>query len=154
VTVEVHARDAIFSSDRGSLSVRLIEGNFPKYRSLLPESYPNSVEVDKEALLEALGRASLVAEDHIPVRLRLMEGGVELSVTRQDVGGEAEHLPGEFHGSDSEVLVAFNPRYLTDGVSAVEGERVKLDVIDGLKPSVITGVGRDDFLYLLMPVRI
>ena len=75
VQVGIHPREAVFSSDRGHLWVRLIEGSFPKYRSLLPESYPNRIELAKEALLEALGRASLVAEDHIPVRMRLMEGG-------------------------------------------------------------------------------
>ena len=123
VQIGIHPREAVFSSDRGHLWVRLIEGNFPKYRSLLPESYPNRIELAKEALLEALGRASLVAEDHIPVRMRLMEGGAELTVTRQDVGGEAEHLPGDYEGSDEEVQVAFNPRYLTEGVAAMEGEQ-------------------------------
>ena len=154
VQIGIHPREAVFSSDRGHLWVRLIEGNFPKYRSLLPESYPNHIELAKEALLEALGRASLVAEDHIPVRMRLMEGGAELTVTRQDVGGEAEHLSGEYQGSDEEVQVAFNPRYLTEGVAAIEGERVRLEVIDGLKPCVVSGVGHSDFLYLLMPVRV
>ncbi len=125
VQIGIHPREAVFSSDRGHLWVRLIEGSFPKYRSLLPESYPNRIELAKEALLEALGRASLVAEDHIPVRMRLMEGGAEITVTRQDVGGEAEHLPGDYEGSDEEVQVAFNPRYLTEGVAAIEGERVQ-----------------------------
>ncbi len=104
--------------------------------------------------MEALDRASLVAEDHIPVRLRLMEGGVEITVTRQDVGGEAEHLPGEYAGEDAEVMIAFNPRYLMEGVSAIDDEEVQIEVLDGLKPSVIHGVSDDSFLYLLMPVRI
>ncbi len=154
VRLAIGQRDAVFGSDRGSLTVRLIEGSFPNYQQLLPESYPNRVVVSKSALLEALSRAALVAEDHIPVRLRLMDGGVEMTVTRQDVGGEAEHLPGEFSGDDTEVLIAFNPRYLADGVSAIEDDHVEIQVIDGLKPSVIRGVTSRDFLYLLMPVRI
>ncbi len=93
VQVGIHPREAVFSSDRGHLWVRLIEGSFPKYRSLLPESYPNRIELAKEGLLEALGRASLVAEDHIPVRMRLMEGGAEITVTRQDVGGRRSISP-------------------------------------------------------------
>lgn len=154
VRMALGSREAAFGSDRGTLSLRLIEGTFPNYQQLLPESYPNRIEVDKSALLEALARASLVAEDHIPVRLKLMSGGVEMSVTRQDVGGEAEHLPGDFSGEDEEVLIAFNPRYLADGVSAIEDDRIEIQVIDGLKPSVIRGVDAKDFLYLLMPVRI
>jgi DNA polymerase-3 subunit beta len=147
-------REAVFGSSRGSLTLRLIEGTFPNYRQLLPESYPNKVVVTKEGLLEALGRASLVAEDHIPVRLRLMDGGVEVTVTRQDVGGESEHIPGEFQGEAEEVMIAFNPRYLTDGVSAIESKEVQIEVTDGLKPSVIRGVDDERFTYLLMPVRI
>ncbi len=152
--VALHQREAVFGSTRGSLTLRLIEGTFPNYRQLLPESYPNRVTVAREGLLEALDRASLVAEDHIPVRLRLMEGGVEITVTRQDVGGEAEHLPGEYAGEDAEVMIAFNPRYLMEGVSAIDDEEVQIEVLDGLKPSVIHGVSDDSFLYLLMPVRI
>lgn len=147
-------REAVFGSARGSLTLRLIEGTFPNYRQLLPDSYPNRVVVAKEDLLEALGRASLVAEDHIPVRLRLMDGGVEVTVTRQDVGGETEHIDGDYEGEVEDVMIAFNPRYLTDGVSAIDTDRVQIEVTDGLKPSVIRGVDDDRFTYLLMPVRI
>jgi DNA polymerase-3 subunit beta len=146
-------REAVFSSERGSLRIRLIEGSFPKYRSLLPESYPTSMVVEKEGLLEALGRVALVAEDHIPVRLQIGEGGVEIAVTRQDVGGETEYLVGQFSGSEP-VLIAFNPKYLADGVAVVSGDKIRIQVIDGLKPSVIDGDDSDGFLYLLMPVRI
>ena len=154
VKVAIPSREAVFASDRGVLTLRLIEGNFPNYRQLLPESYPNRVIVAKEALLEALGRASLVAEDHIPVRLRLSDGGVEVTVTRQDVGAEAEHIPGEYSGEADEVLIAFNPKYLAEGVSVIDADQIEIQVIDGLKPSVIRGVGKDEFLYLLMPVRV
>jgi DNA polymerase-3 subunit beta len=152
--VSMHQREVVFGSARGSLTLRLIEGTFPNYRQLLPDSYPNKVVVTKEALLEALGRASLVAEDHIPVRLKLMDGGVEVTVTRQDVGGETEHIPGEYQGEVEDVMIAFNPRYLTDGVSAIDSDEVQIEVTDGLKPSVIRGVDDDRFTYLLMPVRI
>lgn len=154
VTAQLRDREAVFSSDRGILRLRLIDGNFPKYQSLLPESYPNQVILDKEELLEALGRVTLVAEDHIPVRLKLMEGGVEVQVSRQDVGGETEHLAGEFSGAEDEVSIAFNPRYLQDGVSAMTGDKIRIQVIDSYKPSVIDSGDQDEFLYLLMPVRV
>ncbi|NOY56744.1 MAG: DNA polymerase III subunit beta [Actinobacteria bacterium] len=154
IQVAVGNREAVFGSERGSLTLRLIEGNFPNYRQLLPESHPNRLIVDKEQLLEALGRAGLVAEDHIPVRIKMMEGGAEMTVTRQDVGGEVEHINGTFEGSVEEVLIAFNPRYLSEGVSAITSEQVQLQVMDGLKPAVLKGVDDDSFLYLLMPVRI
>ena len=154
ITAQLREREAVFSSDRGTLRLRLIDGNFPKYQSLLPDSYPNEISLNKDELLDALSRVTLVAEDHIPVRLKLMEGGVEVAVTRQDVGGETEHLKGDFTGSDEEVSIAFNPRYLQDGVSALAGDKVRIRVIDAFKPGVLDAGDGSDFLYLLMPVRV
>ena len=153
VTVSLDSREGVFASDRGSLRLRMIEGTVPKYRSLLPESYPNELVLDRGQVLEALGRVALVAEDHIPVRLKISSGGVEIAVSRQDVGAEKEFLEGEYSGAD-EIEIAFNPRYLADGVSAINSEKVRLQLIDGLKPSVIDGPEDPGFLYLLMPVRI
>ncbi len=152
MTLDLGDRDATFSSDRGTLTVRVIEASFPNYRQLLPDSYPNRLVVSRAGLLEAVGRASLVAEDHIPVRLSMHEGGVELSVSRQEVGEETEHLEGAYDGED--MTIAFNTRYLTDGVSAVETDDVIIDTIDPLKPGLIRGDGDPAFRYLLMPVRL
>ena len=150
--VAVGSREATFASGRGTLTARLIEGTFPNYRQLIPEHYPNRLTIERDGLLDALDRASLVAEDHIPVRLQLQDGGVELSVSRQDVGGETEHLVAEYAGE--EMTIAFNSRYLNDGVTAIEGEKVILDVLDPLKPGVLRSVGDEGYLYLLMPVRL
>lgn len=152
ITVAVHDREATFSSDRGAVTIRLIEGTFPNYRQLFADSYPNSLRVGKAELLDAVGRSALVAEDHIPVRLAMKDGGVELSVTRQDVGGETEMLEGDFTGTDLEI--AFNPRYLTDGVTAVDNDEIIIETVDGLKPGLIHGAGDESFRYLLMPVRL
>lgn len=152
MTVGLGAREATFMTDRGRLTVRIIDAKFPNYRQLLPDGYPNRLTVSKEALLEAVGRAALVAEDHIPVRLNLHEGGVELSVIRQEVGEETEHLEGTYDGE--EMTIAFNTRYLTDGVTVVSGDTVVLETIDPLKPGLVHGGDSDAFRYLLMPVRL
>ena len=154
ISVVIQDREVVFGSDRGSLSIRLIEGSFPNYRQLLPERYPNEVVLRKDQLLDAVGRAALVAEDHIPIRLKLTEGGVHIAVSRRDVGGESELIAGEYQGEAAEVDIAFNSRYLSDGVSALEGDEVRVEVVDSFKPSVIRAKGHDDFLYLLMPVRV
>jgi DNA polymerase-3 subunit beta len=152
MTVGLGAREATFMTDRGRLTVRIIDAKFPNYRQLLPDGYPNRLTVSKEALLEAVGRAALVAEDHIPVRLNLHEGGVELSVIRQEVGEETEHLEGTYDGE--EMTIAFNTRYLNDGVTVVSGDTVVLETIDPLKPGLVHGGESDAFRYLLMPVRL
>ena len=154
IDMAISEREAVFASHRGSLSIRLIDGTFPNYQQLLPDKYPNEIVLGKERFLEAVGRASLVAEDHIPIRLKLAEGGVQLTVNRRDVGGETELIAGEYRGEVDEVDIAFNSRYLSDGVSVMDGEQVRMEVVDSFKPSVIRACGRDEFLYLLMPVRV
>jgi len=150
--IAIGAREASFASERGTVTARLVEGTFPNYRQLIPEQYSSRLVVSRDALLEAIDRASLVAEDHIPVRMHLREGGIDLSVTRQDVGGETEHVEAVYTGED--MTIAFNSRYLNDGVSAIEDDDVVFDVQDPLKPGVIRGTESADFLYLLMPVRL
>jgi len=150
--VAIGSRDATFASERGTLTARLIEGTFPNYRQLIPESYPHQLTVDRDSLLEAVDRASLVAEDHIPVRLLLRSDGMDLSVTRQDVGGESEHIAATYTGDELEI--AFNSRYLNDGLSVVDGDDIVLDLMDPLKPGVLRGSASEEFLYLLMPVRL
>lgn len=152
LTVHFGDRDAVFSSDRGTLQVRLIEGTFPNVSQLFPDSYPYQLKASRADLLEAVGRASLVAEDHIPVRFGLHTGGVELSVTRQEVGDETEHIAGEYNGD--EMTIAFNTKYLSDGLNAIDEDEVVLETADPLKPGLLRGAESEDFRYLLMPVRL
>ncbi len=145
-------REASFSTDRGRLTARVIDSTFPNYGQLLPEGHSNRLTVEKGALLEAVGRSALVAEDHIPVRFAMHEGGVELSVVRQEVGEASEFLAGEYIGED--ITIAFNTRYLTDGVNAVDDEFVVIETSDPLKPGLLHGMENTSFQYLLMPVRL
>jgi len=150
--VALGEREASFVTEQGRLTVRIIDSSFPNYRQLLPETHANRLTLDRAALLEAVGRAALVAEDHIPVRLAMHSGGVELSVIRQEVGEATELLEGDYAGED--MTIAFNTRYLTDGVTAVDDERVVIDTSDPLKPGLVYGADKTDFRYLLMPVRL
>jgi DNA polymerase-3 subunit beta len=152
VAVAIGEREGTFGSARGQMTARVIESSFPDYRRLLPDEYPNRLTINRDALLEAVGRASLVAEDHIPVRLSLGSGGVELSVTRQDVGGETEYIEAAYEGED--MVIAFNTRYLTDGVAAMKAENLVLETINPLKPGLLTAADDPAFRYLLMPVRL
>jgi DNA polymerase-3 subunit beta len=150
--VALGEREAVFITEQGRLTVRIIDATFPKYRQLLPDSYPNRLEVARSSLTDAVGRAALVAEDHIPVRLNLHDGGVELSVIRQEVGEETEHIEGTYVGE--EMTIAFNTRYLAEGVNVIDSDTVILETIDALKPGLLHGEGDEDFRYLLMPVRL
>jgi DNA polymerase-3 subunit beta len=150
--VRLGARDAVFETGTTRLTTRLIEGEYPNYRNLLPPSYPNVLTVGREALLEALRRVKLLAQDSTPVRLGLGGDTLQLTAITQDVGNASEEIDATYEGT--EMTVAFNPDYLAAGVDAVDTEEVTLSTLDPMKPAVIRAVGRDDYLYLLMPVRV
>jgi DNA polymerase-3 subunit beta len=152
LTLRLGERDATFEVGGTRLTTRLIEGEFPNYRQLIPPQHPNTLTVAREALLEAIRRVKILARDATPVRLRM--GGDVLSVTAvtQDIGSADEELDATYDGT--ELTVAFNPDYLAAGVEACSGDEITLSTQDSLKPAVVRGVGVDDYLYLLMPVRV
>jgi DNA polymerase-3 subunit beta len=133
------------------LTSRLIEGEFPNYRQLLPEAYENRLTVSRQQLTDAVHRVGLLARDTSPVRLEFNALGVKLSSSSPDLGQAVEAVEARYEGED--MTAAFNPHYLADGLSAASGETVRLEVRDGLKPGIVKGEA-DDFTYLVMPVRL
>lgn len=129
---------------------RFIEGEFPKYRQLIPESYPNTLTVDRELLLEVTRRVGLLAQNNLPVKLRLADE-LEVSAHTPDVGEGQEVIEAIYEGD--ELVIAFNPQFLLDGASAIPSRRIEMQVGDGLKPAILRGE-TGDFTYLLMPVRL
>jgi len=133
------------------LTSRLIEGEFPNYRQLLPEGYENRLTVSRQQLMDAVRRVGLLARDTTPVRLEFNALGVKLSSSSPDVGQALEAVEARYEGED--LTVAFNPGYLADGLAVATGESVRLEVRDGLKPGIVRG-DSDEFTYLVMPVRL
>jgi len=133
------------------LTTRLIDGEFPNYRQLLPEATESRLTVSRQQLVDAVRRVGLLARDTTPVRMEFNALGVKLSSSSPDLGQAVETVEARYEGED--LTVAFNPQYLADGLNAATGETVRLDVRDGLKPGVVHGEG-DEFTYLVMPVRL
>jgi DNA polymerase III subunit beta len=134
-----------------TLTSRLIEGQFPNYRQLLPEGYENRLTVSRQQLLDAVRRVGILARENTPVRMEFNALGVRLSSSSPDLGGAVEAVEARYEGED--LTVAFNPTYLADGLQASTGESVRLEIKDGLKPGVVRGDG-NEFTYLVMPVRL
>lgn len=151
LTVQFGAREAVFATEETKLTTRLIEGDYPNVQNLLPSSYPNLLTVGREALIEALRRVKILAQD-TPVKLHLGGETLKLEATTQDVGKADEEIDAAYDGTP--MVVAFNPDYLAAGLDAVEGDEVTLATMDPMKPAVLRGVGYADYLYLLMPVRV
>lgn len=134
-----------------TLTSRLIEGEFPNYRQLLPESSESRLTVSRQQLLDAVRRVGLLARDTTPVRMEFNALGVRLSSSSPDLGQAVETVEARYEGED--LTVAFNPQYLADGLTAAIGETTRVDVRDGLKPGLVRG-DADSFTYLVMPVRL
>ncbi len=132
-------RDATFEVGTTRLTTRLIEGEFPNYRQLIPPSHPNALTVEREPLLEAIRRVKILAKDATPVKLQMGGDTLRLTAITQDVGNASEELDAQYSGTD--LTVAFNPDYLMAGVEACQGDAVTLSTLDALKPAVLRGKG-------------
>jgi DNA polymerase-3 subunit beta len=153
VTLRLGEHDATFEVGAVRLTTRLIEGEFPNYRQLIPASYPNRLIVGREALLDALRRVRLLVRDQTtPVRIALRPDGIQLTVVSAEIGQATEDVDAKYEGT--EITVAFNPGYLIEGVEAITGDEVLLETLDALKPATLRSTEGGEYLYLLMPVRV
>lgn len=141
----------LFTSDGVLLTTRRIEGQFPNYRQLLPESFESEVTLPRDELLEVVRRVAVMAQRNAPLRLRFAEGELTVSAQTQDVGEAHETMPAPFSGEALDI--GFNPEFLRDGIESVEGDELRLKLISPLRPAVLQGAG-EDFSYLIMPIRL
>jgi DNA polymerase-3 subunit beta len=143
----------VFTVDGVVLSSRLVEGRFPNYQQLLPESYEHELRVRRDELLEVVRRVGLLAQKNSPLRLRFSEGTLDVSARTPDVGEANESLPVPFSGEPLEI--GFNPEFFREGLESAESQELVLKLISPLRPGLIqSGDGGAGFLYLVMPIRL
>ncbi len=149
-----------FSGAGKRTTTRLLDSEYPKVRSLLPETYAAQARVSVARLTEVVKRVSLVAERNTPVRLSLADDVLTVEAGNTDDARASESM--EAHYSGDELTIAFNPDYLLDGLGAVETETAMLSFVNPLKPAVLAGAIGDEekgyfedssYRYVLMPVR-
>ncbi len=136
-------------------TTRLLDGEFPKYRALLPSESATVARVDTAVLTDAVKRVSLVAERNTPVRLTFSGDEVLLRAGAGDEAQASEAIEGSVEGEAVEI--AFNPTYLLDGLGAVGTATSQLSFTSPTRPAVLSGGEQDgdsDYRYLLMPVRL
>ena len=143
----------VFTVDDVVLSSRLVEGRFPNYQQLLPESYEHELRVSRDELLEVVRRVGLLAQKNAPLRLRFSEGALDVSAQTPDVGEASESLPVPFAGEPLEI--GFNPEFFREGLESAESEELLLKLISPLRPGLIQSGDEDaGFRYLVMPIRL
>jgi DNA polymerase-3 subunit beta len=151
IDVGVQENQVVFGVDGVWLTARRIDGQFPNYKQLLPEQFEAEVHLPREELLEVVRRTGLLAQRKSPLRLRFEEGELTVSAQTQDVGEARESLPVSYTGEALEI--GFNAEFLRDGIESITDETVRMKLISPLRPGLLHGES-DDFLYLIMPIRL
>jgi DNA polymerase-3 subunit beta len=142
----------VFEVGGATLSSRLIDGQFPNYRQLLPEEFEHELTVARAELEEVVRRISLLAQKNAPLRLAFADGELTVSAQTPDVGEAREAIPVPFSGEGLEI--GFNPDFLHDGLESVSTDDVVLKLISPLRPGLIEAGNGAGFLYLIMPIRL
>lgn len=152
VAVSLLPNQAVFRAGSILLNTRLIDGQFPNFRQLLPESYEHDVRLPRPEFLEVVRRVSQLAQRNAPLRLSFSPGELKVSASTPDVGDAEEAMPAAFEGEPLEI--GFNPEFLRDGIESVTGDEVMLRLISPLRPGLLQPVDNEDFRYLVMPIRL
>jgi DNA polymerase III subunit beta len=151
VELGVHENHVVFGTGDAWLTTRRIDGQFPNYRQLLPETFEVELTLPKAELADVVRRASVLALRNSPLRLRLAEGELTVSAQTQDVGETKETMPAAYSGE--EFVIGFNAEFLRDGVDSIADEDVRVKLINPLRPAILEDAA-GDFTYLIMPIRL
>lgn len=151
--MKIHASESqlLFEFDDVLVASKLIDGTYPNYRQVIPSQCDERVAIERESLLTALRRVSLVTTDKSnAAKLTFGKNKLSITMTTPDVGEARETIPVKYAGKD--ISVAFNPEYMMDPLKNLTNDEVVLELTDELSP----GIMKTDipFLYVLMPMRI
>jgi DNA polymerase-3 subunit beta len=150
--VSVRQNQVVFVFGQVVLSSRLIDGQFPNYRQLVPETFEHELRISGPELRDVVRRISLLAQKNAPLRLAFQPGELTVSAQTPDIGEARESLPVAFQGEPLEI--GFNPEFLRDGLEAIEDGDVIVKLISPLRPGLLEAADESGFLYLIMPIRL
>jgi DNA polymerase-3 subunit beta len=151
VRVRIGARQISFEMNQNLMVSKLIEGNYPNFRQVIPGQAKYRVTLEREAFLQAVQRVSLLAQDKSnSVKINFRRDGIEITANSADIGEARESMAVRYSGPD--MAIAFNPEYLMAPFRNLDDDEVHLDLIDEVSPGVVRI--NTPFLYVLMPMRV
>jgi DNA polymerase-3 subunit beta len=151
IRIRIGPKQIAFDCDRSLLVSKLIEGNYPNFRQVIPGQAKQRVTLEREAFLQAVQRVSLLAQDKSnSVRIAFSRDNIEITANSADIGEARESLAVKYNGPD--MAIAFNPEYLQAPFRNLDTDEVFLDLIDEVSPGVVRI--NTPFLYVLMPMRV
>lgn len=150
VSFVVGANQVLFDIDGILIATRLIEGEFPNYKQVIPEPAPAKIKISTQDFLSALKRANLLATpDFQAIKIEVFVDKIVLSKNTPDVGESREEIPVEYGGK--ELIVGFNPTFLIDVLKNLDVEIIEMELLGPDKAGVIR---MKEYLYLALPMRI
>lgn len=156
VTIKRDGAHVFFDFQNIRLISRLIEGNYPDVKSLVPTEYPAQIVVDKQNLLDAVERAALVAGRQNGnlqlIKLNVQDGQIVVTASNADLGDAREEIPAMVSGKP--IVIGYNARYLIEGLKVIDSKNVEIGLIDPLKAGRLRAASESDFEYIVLPVKI
>ncbi|MGG6268824.1 DNA polymerase III subunit beta [Leptolyngbya sp. AN03gr2] len=155
INVQFDQGQVVFEWTDQRLTSRLLEGQYPNYRQLVPRQFTHQMTIDRRAFLSALERISVLADQKnniVKVQLDETNQQLTLSVDAQDVGSGRESIPAQISGEGMDI--AFNVRYLLDGLKAINTSEVQMQLNTATSPVVLSPLGALKMTYLVMPVQV
>lgn len=142
----------LFVVDSVELISRLINGHYPDYQQIIPVKSQTNVLVEKSEIIRAVKAAALFSKTGInDVTLLFLKNKIMVSAFSGASGESQIELEAGISGSDNEITI--NYRYLLDGLNNIEGEMIKLDIVNNSTPCVLKSEKGDDYIYIVMPIR-
>jgi DNA polymerase-3 subunit beta len=143
----------VFKMDNVTVVMRLLDGQFPEYRHVVPDKQKIHVGLDRKQFTESLRRISILSSDRTQgVKLVLKKSRLQVTTSNPDLGEAKEDI--EVENSGGEITVGFNARYLIDALSAIDSERIDLNLEDDLSPGVLRPAEDERYTCVVMPMRI
>lgn len=151
VTISTSENLASFELNGAQLASKLVEGNYPNYRQVIPAEAKERVTLERDALLTCVRRVSLLSSDKTSsVRLMFTKNNLDITANTPEVGEAKESLAINYRGRD--LSIAFNPEFLMDPLKNLPNDEVFLELIDEMSPGVVKI--NTPFLYVIMPMRV
>ncbi len=152
IQISMNKNQVLFRFGEISLISRLIEGQFPNYKQVIPSSCKTKIRVNSKSLLEAVERASLFARDGSNViKLKSQASILVITSNSPELGKVYEEVPIEIQGEETQI--AFNSRYLIDVLKVVDSEDIVIELTGSLSPGIIRPIEVNNYIYLILPVR-
>ena len=153
VEILVYENQITFKFDNLVITSRLIDGQYPSYEQIINRIFDKKVKVNTEILGKAVKRVSLLAIDKASaIKIKASEGKLLINATTADVGEAEEEVAADYKGE--EMTIAFNAKYVADVLKVVGTEDVEIQLRDQMSAGLVKAPGNENYLYIIMPVRI